>query len=102
YALPQGDGHLPQGAARAGSAQGSGELYGAGGMSSGGVSERLERAFAPVRELIDAGRIPGAVLGVVDAKGNRAVTHAGRAQIVPSERAMQEDTWFDLASLSKV
>ncbi len=71
-------------------------------MSSGGVSERLERAFAPVRELIDAGRIPGAVLGVVDSKGNRAVTHAGRAQVVPSERAMHEDTWFDLASLSKV
>jgi CubicO group peptidase (beta-lactamase class C family) len=60
------------------------------------------RAFGHVEAAIDAGRIPGGVLGMVDAAGTRWVRHAGRAQIVPTERALTEDTWFDLASLTKV
>ncbi|WP_193335778.1 serine hydrolase domain-containing protein [Devosia beringensis] len=62
----------------------------------------LERAFAPLAAAIQAGRIPGGVLGVVDAEGNRAVRSMGQAQLVPERRPMTEDTWFDLASLSKV
>lgn len=62
----------------------------------------VEKAFAPVRALLDAKRIPGAVLGVVTADGERAVVHAGSAQIVPTQRAMTRETIFDLASLTKV
>lgn len=62
----------------------------------------IEHAFAPVQSLIDAGRIPGGVLGIIDAQGNRAVKVAGKAQIVPTTRPMERETWFDLASLTKV
>jgi CubicO group peptidase (beta-lactamase class C family) len=61
-----------------------------------------EMAFAPVEEAIDAGRIPGAVFGLVTADGARTLRHAGRAQIIPQARSMTEATWFDLASLTKV
>lgn len=60
-----------------------------------------QRAFAPVQAAIAAGRIPGAVLGLVDATG-RAVLAAGAAQKVPLARPMTAQTWFDLASLTKV
>ncbi len=63
---------------------------------------RVARAFAPVAQAIAAGRIPGAVLGLVTAEGERSVLHGGQAQIVPLRRAMTAATWFDLASLTKV
>lgn len=66
------------------------------------VEPILERAFAPLRDAVAAGRIPGGVLGVVDAEGSRAVRSIGQAQTVPSPRPMTDDTWFDLASLTKV
>ncbi|WMT88905.1 beta-lactamase family protein [Pelagibacterium sp. 26DY04] len=62
----------------------------------------LDRGFAPLAEVVAAGRIPGGVLGVVDAAGARAVRAVGKAQTVPIERAMTAQTWFDLASLTKV
>jgi CubicO group peptidase (beta-lactamase class C family) len=61
----------------------------------------LDHAFAPVREAIAAGRIPGAVLGF-DAGGARHIAFAGLAQREPEPAAMTADTWFDLASLTKV
>ncbi|HEY8596625.1 MAG TPA: serine hydrolase domain-containing protein [Devosiaceae bacterium] len=64
--------------------------------------ERLEDAFTPLAEAVAAGRIPGGVLGIVDADGNRGVRAMGSAQIVPERRQMRADTWFDLASLTKV
>lgn len=64
--------------------------------------EQFERAFAPLAASIETGRIPGGVLGVVDAQGNRAVRAIGAAQLVPERRPMTEGTWFDLASLTKV
>jgi CubicO group peptidase (beta-lactamase class C family) len=66
------------------------------------MSSSAERAFAPVRAAIDAGQIPGAVLGVLDADGDRSVVVAGCAQIEPGPEPMARDTWFDLASLTKV
>lgn len=66
------------------------------------VSDTLERAFAPVHAAVEAGRIPGAILGVVDADGDRATRVIGEAQKVPASRPMTESTWFDLASLTKV
>lgn len=66
------------------------------------VERILERAFAPLRDAVAAGRIPGGVLGVIDADGNRAVRSIGQAQTIPSPRPMTDDTWFDLASLTKV
>lgn len=63
---------------------------------------QLDRAFAPLAAAIEAGRIPGGVLGIVDKNGNRATRAIGLAQTVPASRPMTEDTWFDLASLTKV
>lgn len=67
-----------------------------------GVTDRLERGFAPLEQAVAAGRIPGGILGIVDREGNRAVRVIGAAQTQPSARPMRDDTWFDLASLSKV
>ena len=62
----------------------------------------IDEAFAPASESIRAGRIPGAVLGIVTANGERAVQWAGFAQIEPEREAVSRETWFDLASLTKV
>jgi len=75
-------------------------------MGEGGAShhlrKRFESAFEPVAQAVAAGRIPGAVLGLVDAAGTRLLRAAGHARTVPSKRAMTVDSWFDLASLTKV
>lgn len=62
----------------------------------------MELACELICKAVDAGRIPGAVLGVIDPNGNRHLWHHGFAQLEPSQRTMQTDTWFDLASLTKV
>jgi len=62
----------------------------------------VERAFAPAAEAVAAGRIPGAMLGIVSADGGRAIRLAGMAALVPEPEALTEDHWFDLASVSKV
>ena len=62
----------------------------------------IERTFGPIEQSVAAGRIPGAILGVVEANGDRATRVIGDAQRVPLSRAMTEGTWFDLASLTKV
>jgi CubicO group peptidase (beta-lactamase class C family) len=49
-----------------------------------------------------AEKIPGAVLGIVTQDGARAVANFGLAQRVPTPDRMRRDTWFDLASLTKV
>jgi CubicO group peptidase (beta-lactamase class C family) len=61
-----------------------------------------ERAFAPARDAVAAGRIPGAALGIVTAAGAQAVRVAGMAALMPEREALTEDHWFDLASVSKV
>lgn len=66
------------------------------------VAAQLDRAFEPLARAIEAGRIPGGVLGVIDRDGNRAVRAMGMAQVIPAHRPMEKDTWFDLASLTKV
>ncbi|MBE7734128.1 serine hydrolase domain-containing protein [Devosia faecipullorum] len=66
------------------------------------IEVRLDQAFTLVETAIDAGRIPGGVLGVVDRDGHRAIRASGQAQTVPTSRKMGADTWFDLASLTKV
>ncbi len=66
------------------------------------LEKTLAGAFAPVEQAIAQGRIPGAVLGIVTASGDRAVAHHGRAQIVPTPVPMRRETIFDLASLTKV
>jgi CubicO group peptidase (beta-lactamase class C family) len=49
-----------------------------------------------------ADRIPGAVLGVVTLDGSRNVAVFGLAQREPVAVPMRRETWFDLASLTKV
>jgi CubicO group peptidase (beta-lactamase class C family) len=67
-----------------------------------GLEEKFDRAFAPLAAAVAAGKIPGGVLGLVDASGARLVRAVGEAQKIPVSRPMTEGTWFDLASLSKV
>ena len=62
----------------------------------------LDRAFKPLEQSIATGRIPGGILGVIEANGDRATRVIGDAQRVPHTRPMTEGTWFDLASLTKV
>lgn len=66
------------------------------------LASRFERAFEALQTSVTANRIPGGVLGVVNRAGQRLVHATGAAQLVPTERPMREDTWFDLASLTKV
>ena len=66
------------------------------------IEQILDQAFAPVAASVAAKRIPGAVLGVVDSTGRGAIRSIGSAQLVPIARPMRDDTWFDLASLTKV
>ena len=66
------------------------------------LTDWIEQAFAPAAASIEARHIPGAVLGVVTADGKRAVQWAGLAQIEPEREPVSRDTWFDLASLTKV
>ncbi|PSJ57957.1 serine hydrolase domain-containing protein [Pseudaminobacter soli (ex Li et al. 2025)] len=71
-------------------------------MATDDLQHRFDRAFAPSQKAIETGRIPGGVLGIVDREGHRLTKAVGLAQRIPSERPMREDTWFDLASLTKV
>jgi CubicO group peptidase (beta-lactamase class C family) len=65
-------------------------------------SALIEQAFAPAAASIRDGNIPAAVLGIVTADGERAVQWAGHAQIEPEREIVSRETWFDLASLTKV
>ncbi|MDR6832926.1 MULTISPECIES: serine hydrolase [unclassified Sphingopyxis] len=62
----------------------------------------IDAAFAPVAAAVEAGRIPGAALGIVSADGESAVRFAGMAALVPNPEPLTREHWFDLASLSKV
>jgi CubicO group peptidase (beta-lactamase class C family) len=65
-------------------------------------ASRFDRAFDPLQRSVARCRIPGGVLGLVERGGRRLVRFAGLAQRVPVERPMTAETWFDLASLTKV
>jgi CubicO group peptidase (beta-lactamase class C family) len=62
----------------------------------------IDPSFAPASAAIRARDIPGAALGMVTARGERAVRIAGSAQLEPQPVALGRETWFDLASLTKV
>lgn len=66
------------------------------------LANLIERAFAPASAAVGNGNIPGAVLGIVTADGERAVQWSGHAQIEPEREPVSRETWFDLASLTKV
>ena len=66
------------------------------------IERAAEEAFAPAKALVQAGRIPGATLGLVTATGERAVVLAGEAALEPAREALTREHWFDLASLTKV
>ena len=66
------------------------------------LTDLIDEAFAPAAASTRNGSIPGAVLGLVTANGERAVQWAGHSQIEPEREPVSRDTWFDLASLTKV
>ena len=65
------------------------------------AADILAAAAAPVQQAV-AADIPGAVLGVATASGERAVAVFGLAQREPEAAPMHRGTWFDLASLTKI
>ncbi len=66
------------------------------------VMINIERAFEPVKNAIEAGKIPGAQLGIITKSGDRAIKCFGFAQILPEKIPLNENTIFDLASVTKV
>jgi CubicO group peptidase (beta-lactamase class C family) len=66
------------------------------------LADLVDRAFALAAASIERGDIPGAMLGVVTADGQRAACWKGHAQVEPHEESLSRETWFDLASLTKV
>ena len=66
------------------------------------LSVSVETIFEPARLAVAEGRIPGATLGLVTAKGERSVLTAGLAQREPESIPLHRTHWFDLASLTKV
>ena len=71
-------------------------------MMTSDFSGRFDRAFAALKASVDEGRIPGGVLGLVDGEGRRLTQACGAAALEPEKRPMTTETWFDLASLTKV
>lgn len=66
------------------------------------LAQLFDRAFQPLEAAVSTKRIPGGVLGIVDSSGQRIIKAIGSAQLVPKQRSMTAETWFDLASLTKV
>ncbi|PBB27649.1 MULTISPECIES: serine hydrolase [unclassified Mesorhizobium] len=66
------------------------------------LAQLFDRSFAPLEAAVSTKRIPGGVLGIVDSNGHRIVRAIGSAHLVPKQRPMTVETWFDLASLTKV
>ena len=66
------------------------------------LHELIDHAFVPIQASVNSGALPGAALGIVNVDGSREVRHAGMAQIVPSSVDLTDETYFDLASLTKV
>ncbi|MEM1274380.1 MAG: serine hydrolase domain-containing protein [Pseudomonadota bacterium] len=62
----------------------------------------FDQAFALLKDHCENGRIPGGVLGLVEDGGRRRIAATGLAQLLPDRISMKVDTWFDLASLTKV
>jgi CubicO group peptidase (beta-lactamase class C family) len=61
----------------------------------------FEAGFAALRAAVEAGGIPGGVLGLLE-DGRVVLRACGRAVLEPEAVAMGEGTVFDLASLTKV
>jgi len=62
----------------------------------------FDSGFGLLKNAVEDGRIPGGVFGMIDREGKRLTKAIGHAQTVGGERLMMLDTWFDLASLTKV
>jgi CubicO group peptidase (beta-lactamase class C family) len=72
------------------------------GDRASALEQPFKRAFALLDQSIAGGHIPGGVLGIHDIRHGRMARATGLAQKVGGERPMTVDTWFDLASVSKV
>lgn len=69
---------------------------------SNAFNNGFDCAFSRVESAASKKKIPGGVLAVFDMAHGRLIKSTGFAQTVPNERPMYDDTWFDLASLTKV
>ncbi len=66
------------------------------------LSTSADKAFAPVEDALQTDGLPGAAFGVVDRHGARQVRVGGYATWQPHREPLTRETWFDLASLTKV
>ncbi|CAM3340228.1 D-alanyl-D-alanine-carboxypeptidase/endopeptidaseAmpH [Deinococcus saxicola] len=60
-----------------------------------------ERTREILETAVNSGGLPGAALGVVNAGGERDTLILGHAQLQPGKIALEENSVFDLASLTK-
>jgi CubicO group peptidase (beta-lactamase class C family) len=65
-------------------------------------SEKLNYAFKLVENAIEKGYFPGAAIAVGTKDGICKLEHFGNRCLVPNEFQMENDTLFDMASLTKV
>ena len=67
-----------------------------------GRSTWFNAAFGHLADAVETQSIPGGVLAMTISEGDREMRAVGMAQIEPEPQAMHVETWFDLASLTKV
>ncbi|GGO25682.1 serine hydrolase domain-containing protein [Deinococcus humi] len=60
-----------------------------------------ERTRQILETAVASGGLPGAALGVITATGERTTLILGHAQLQPEQIALEENAYFDLASLTK-
>lgn len=60
-----------------------------------------ERTRELLKTAVNSGGLPGVALGVVNGDGERETLVLGHAQLLPEKVPLQEDFFFDLASLTK-
>ncbi len=72
------------------------------GLGQSQVEAMLKGALPPLEEAVAKGVLPGVAFGVVARGGSRARAFLGYRTLEPEPLPLEEGTWFDLASLTKV
>ena len=71
-------------------------------MIKNNFKSKFKLIFQIVEEYINKGKVPSAVLGLIDINKNSYISAKGFKQIIPSKKFVNKKTVFDLASLTKV
>lgn len=71
-------------------------------MFKNNSKSKFQEVFQIAKEYIRKGKVPCAVLGLIDINKNSYISASGFKQIIPSKKIVNKNTIFDLASLTKV